>query len=1036
MTWWRPIERLGGFLTRSVRRKKLILLPLIFAALVLLVLLGSFEKVLRDLHEVGGERWSTASLANDLFAGWDAAHFAEILDTWRTVADEADAESSRVLAFYAVADILFALVYTVLVGMLLVMLKRGLGAAAPPGELEQPKPYRRAVDIALFSLGILFVADVLENLLIYRASSVDPADVPGGLVELLWVVFRVKLLFTTLVLVPGIVAAVSFLVQRPTVRKPVFAALAVVRGQLIVLGVLLAGLFVSDQAVDALRRWYEDEWDGIFAVSMLVCLAFFVVVSTDWILVAAARPRARSDSVVRLVVSGLLAGGVALLAALRFDGWIGLATLGGLLVVIGVLSWLIPGVPSDGSGRDVESARGWLPLTLGLLILFLPILALVGAIAAPVALGQFEFLWLCQWIALLAGFGVALFFTYKWLGRITESRRGRRIVIWVTVVLLAAVFFRIVHNPWRTADAFGTVAFLAAFLLGLSLVLFLLLRRAEEVRPADIFTLVRLRCTPVILLVVVWMAVTSMVDPQTTYHDVRELEATPAARAAHTVISPQEAFRRWKERKKPSGEARPMLFVAAAGGGIRAAYWTATVLSCVLQGQGPPGVCDAAGTRADDRGVESLFAASGISGGSLGLASYFAHLTDDPDPGWQEKRLLDDYASPLVAWGLFVDFPSALFRRTGGSDRADILERAFERSWIDDLPDGTKQRVLWGGAPSTDKSRLASGLFDSYESQTRDAPLPILMLSGTKVQEGCRLNVSVLNTSVEPPEQRKKQKTKGETEAEDGEAEATVEDCLSLRLFEEPEQGTQDEERKDTPATPDDATRSTWSLSSSDDLLTYLCPRDPEEMNRAEPEEDVRLSTAVMLSARFPFALPSGRLTRCGEEDLAPANVVDGGYFDTSGASPLVELWGALARVVSVANRQHENGTRPDRPPAACIVPYFLQIDTGYADPVKRGDLSPAELLVPPVAALRARDARENNARQAAALLFSGPPETGPKASRRYAHIYPRAHPGIRAPLGWTLSDAAREELEGQLGDNRAEIAKVRRWLADKQTCS
>ena len=49
----------------------------------------------------------------------------------------------------------------------------------------------------------------------------------------------------------------------------------------------------------------------------------------------------------------------------------------------------------------------------------------------------------------------------------------------------------------------------------------------------------------------------------------------------------------------------------------------------------------------------------------------------------------------------------------------------------------------------------------------------------------------------------------------------------------------------------------------------------------------------------------------------------------------------------------------------------------------------------------------------------------------RYAHIYPRAHPGSSAPLGWVLSAATRDDLRNELlsKENRSEIKKVRDWL-------
>jgi hypothetical protein len=41
----------------------------------------------------------------------------------------------------------------------------------------------------------------------------------------------------------------------------------------------------------------------------------------------------------------------------------------------------------------------------------------------------------------------------------------------------------------------------------------------------------------------------------------------------------------------------------------------------------------------------------------------------------------------------------------------------------------------------------------------------------------------------------------------------------------------------------------------------------------------------------------------------------------------------------------------------------------------------------------------------------------------------------VRAPLGWTLSDAAQDELDEQLRNNEEEIRKVRNWLSNDTEC-
>src|SRR5690606_139802 len=49
-----------------------------------------------------------------------------------------------------------------------------------------------------------------------------------------------------------------------------------------------------------------------------------------------------------------------------------------------------------------------------------------------------------------------------------------------------------------------------------------------------------------------------------------------------------------------------------------------------------------------------------------------------------------------------------------------------------------------------------------------------------------------------------------------------------------------------------------------------------------KPGEDMRLSTAVVLGARFPYVSPAGRI----ENNY----FVDGGYFDNSGAGAVHEM--------------------------------------------------------------------------------------------------------------------------------------------------
>jgi hypothetical protein len=380
-----------------------------------------------------------------------------------------------------------------------------------------------------------------------------------------------------------------------------------------------------------------------------------------------------------------------------------------------------------------------------------------------------------------------------------------------------------------------------------------------------------------------------------------------------------------------------------------------------------------------------VFAMSGVSGGALGLVTYNAHLVATPEePNWPRKTLEHDFLGPTAAWALFVDLPLSLMRRGGGTDRAEVLERAWERGW--DERDGNP---LGGGF---------------YEQWRKGAPsgkhLPLLFLNGTRVQDGCRYETSVVVTAV----------VSGAVKARD----PRIRDCLALRLFEAT--------NEDPPLYVPPSERGTWTLGATTDVAANLCDG-----------EDLRLSTAALLAARFPYVTPSGKLEKCGGG--SPVNVVDGGYFENTGSSTIVELWDALRADVT----QHNVGGN------TCVVPVLLEIDNHY-----RGAPGPApagrpwESSVPLQTLGAGRDARDAQSRQAAAIAFGRREFDGlvahlgasTDAVDRIAHIFPHAHPGAVAPLGWTLSEVAEGDLDERLvNDNVEELAKITKWFSPELAC-
>ena len=426
------------------------------------------------------------------------------------------------------------------------------------------------------------------------------------------------------------------------------------------------------------------------------------------------------------------------------------------------------------------------------------------------------------------------------------------------------------------------------------------------------------------------------------------------------------------------GRTIPVVIVAASGGGVRAAYWTSKVFDCIFERTGPAdGPCAAPSDRAVAR-RQLLLAASGASGGSLGIVEWLTYLhafRDAPaPPSWPEAALGEDFLAPTLATMLLGDGPNLLLRdpnRSGEQDRAATLEQAWERAWRS-VPgaDGTAltdpflagQRAGRVGAPSPD------GVVE-----------PLALLNSTNEANGCRVEVSALDAVTADG----RQGSHG---------------CVGVR--------------------------STSALGGTIDLTDgFVC--GPPADGTTNAQNDVRRSTAAMMSARFPFVTPSGWLTSCDLRDRV--FTVDGGYLDTSAASTPTELWPHIeARLCPPA----ADGSTPPCP----FTPVFVQIDNDPTDAAqqlvegpgaapRQAPDPPNELLVP-LAGLNASPGGQADAARAdACLLFSG--------EGRWLRLAVSPAPGAPPPLGWVLSDEAREGLDAALDTvgNRSALAQLHEWL-------
>lgn len=199
-------------------------------------------------------------------------------------------------------------------------------------------------------------------------------------------------------------------------------------------------------------------------------------------------------------------------------------------------------------------------------------------------------------------------------------------------------------------------------------------------------------------------------------------------RRAASGISPSErltvdaALQQWRAQHCRGDVCPSLLVVATAGGGIRAAYWTATVLGRIH---------DSIPAFADH-----LFAISGVSGGSVGATLYRATIAAAPSEGSQcaltlegclQQILARDFLGPVTAALLYPDFLQRFLPIALLPDRGSALEQALERAF----------NQVTGGSQF-----LAQPLGRLQELDGR--PWPALFLNATWVGNGRRIVASNL----------------------------------------------------------------------------------------------------------------------------------------------------------------------------------------------------------------------------------------------------------------------------------------------------
>jgi len=354
-----------------------------------------------------------------------------------------------------------------------------------------------------------------------------------------------------------------------------------------------------------------------------------------------------------------------------------------------------PGTPT-GDWRLLAFYRKWVPRVLGLAPFV--VVALNAWLAGPPATG---FVW--PMLATGAAFGLLVVFRRrigqqgaKWLkrGKAKQSRlwvedmkpRAPELAsLWSAYpTLLGKIAFALLATGvlmfgWGLVNPLGMGAFFNALVL-------LMVWGATFLPIGSLITYYANRTGLPFVLMLLGLAV--LFSLWNDNHAIRPL-ASDARRVAI-----QDVLEAWKTDHCRGRECGPLVVVATAGGGIRASYWTGTVL----------GYLDETIARTARHGErvsqfrDRLFAVSGVSGGSVGAAVYRGLITR-PDSRCgshvlecSARVLSADFLSPLSASLLYPDLLQRFLPVALLPDRGQTLEEAFEHSFRTVTGDNTLSR--------------------------------------------------------------------------------------------------------------------------------------------------------------------------------------------------------------------------------------------------------------------------------------------------------------------------------------------------------
>ncbi|NUK03232.1 hypothetical protein [Streptomyces lunaelactis] len=914
------------------------------------------------------------------------------------------ADTRWLLRGYAALDTTFVILYVLLLARAVKVMRRRLNAV-PQGAGWRNRAAAAAKGGPLKSGWLVWVpavllvlAEVTETVCQLVLANVSlKADTVNDLARSMAFATLVKWVATAvLALVLVALVAVAFTEQGRQWWRGLLRGLRVLRLQLavaVLLLLLLTGLG-TDQVQDALLGLLDTGWRtggtlvAMTVLSLLLWRSVHRTLPPDNPRLADTQPWFyRRPPVYSVVVVG------AILTTAGVRNWFpNLGGLGVVLLVVAALTWLAGNTPARArtSAPDQDqwnkTMLAWARLLAALPLLVVGVFAVRAAMATALVgpeAGR------AQWLLVL-GSGLALL-ALLWpalLGAAdarTEIERPGQRLMWLYPVLAGlcvVVLFASVIHPLGLPVVIGPLATATFFLSLLLVVLNELQRWSERATPMACFSLLRLAHTPVFVLLAVWFFIGAQFD--TEGHNAVRVRETK--QKVNEGVTPKQALAQWAKANCALAGPRDktpvrLVIVSASGGGIRAAYWTGAVLDRFFPPAafpGPPhGTVPAEGDTAQGGDVPGgdgglchvsdgrtpVFAVSGVSGGSLGAVAWLSRTRTPAES--PHKDAATSRAQLANSGGWYQDVFGA-----------DHLSAAVAWMLYVDIPRefigfGGKDRAAVLEESWEDKQSKLGDLFYSTWQNTASSWTPLALLNGTAVESGCRVLTSPLEAGA----------------------------------FDRPIGSTSCVRR------PEDAQPSDIELPGSPTLVDlregFLCEK-----------QDINRSTAALLSARFPYITPSGRLSACGEHSHGKGkqndhlSVVDGGYIESTASLTAFDLHRLVKPLIDCHNLAYsKKRTQQECPaqgiPTRPIEEVFVQIDNGYDSVAATGPRPrPNELFVPPmgqraVAATSGATARQRTFESIGCARYL-----------RFANV---RGPGTQAPLGWVMSDSAEADLDEQL---------------------